>query len=97
MGTMTRRSLLAAGAGAVTAGLMQPGTAHAARTKNLLLVGQQGNLNLVTPGGSMLMYYHNGWQYGDASFIGPNHNGGGFDSYPLLASTGINSTRKASL
>jgi hypothetical protein len=93
MGTMTRRSLLAAGAaagaGAVTAGLIRPGTARAARTKNLLLVGQNGNLNLVTPGGSMLMYYHNDWQYGRASFIGPNHHGDGFNGFNHLASTGV--------
>jgi hypothetical protein len=92
---MTRRSLLttaaAAGVGAATAGLALPGTAQA-RTKNLLLVGQNGNLNLVTPGGSMLMYYHNGWQNGDASFIGPNHHGDGFQSFTHLASTGVSSS-----
>src|SRR5688572_16628219 len=92
MGTMTRRSLLKAGAavGAVAAGgLALPGTAQAARTKNLVVVAQNGNLNIVTPAGAMIRYYHNNWQNGAASWLGPFSRGSGFNSFSLIASQGV--------
>ncbi|BCJ47695.1 hypothetical protein GCM10010168_20540 [Actinoplanes ianthinogenes] len=93
MTTMTRRSLLklSAATGAA-AGLALPGTvraARAARTKNLVVVGQNGNLNIVTPGGAMLMYYQYNWQTGLGSFIGPSSNGSGFESFSSIASCGV--------
>lgn len=90
MTTMTRRSLLklSATAGAVT-GLALPSAAHAAQVKNLVVVGQNGNLNIVTPGGAMLMYYQQSWQTGSGGFLGPFHNGNGFDAFGWIASCGV--------
>jgi hypothetical protein len=87
---MTRRSLLklSAAAGAA-AGLALPGTARAAQTKNLVVVGQNGNLNIVTPGGAMLMYYQQSWQTGSGGFLGPFHRGDGFNSFGWIASCGV--------
>ena len=95
MTTMTRRSLLKAGAavGAVTAGgLALPGPAHAARTKNLVTVGQNGNLSIVTPAGAMIRYYHNNWYNGAVSWLGPYARGSGFNSFDMIASQGINNS-----
>lgn len=91
MTTMTRRSVLklSAVAGGAAAGLALPGTARAARTKNLVVVGQNGNLNIVTPGGAMLMYYQERWQTGSGGFLGPFRNGNGFDAFSSIASCGV--------
>jgi hypothetical protein len=93
MATMTRRSLLKLGAAAGAAtGLALPATARAAQTKNLLLVGKHGNLNLVTPSGGLIMYYHNDWANGSSSWYGPYHRGDGFDRFGWMASCGIGYT-----
>ncbi|WIN00260.1 tachylectin-related carbohydrate-binding protein [Actinoplanes oblitus] len=90
---MTRRRLLGATAGAAVAtGLGSLATATpaaAARTKNLFLSGQTGNLSLITPAGEMLMYYHNEWQYGGPSIIGPQPRGSGWNRYGLIATSGM--------
>ncbi|GGN98007.1 hypothetical protein GCM10010112_90780 [Actinoplanes lobatus] len=77
-----------AGAGAAT-GLALPGTARAARTKNLVVVGENGNLNIVTPGGALLMYYQEQWQTGSGGFLGPFSRGSGFDAFGSIASCGV--------
>ncbi|MEV6303393.1 tachylectin-related carbohydrate-binding protein [Actinoplanes sp. NPDC051861] len=93
MTTMTRRSLLMAGAagGVALAGLAPSGPAHAAQTKNLLLAGQHGNLTLVTPTGALNMYYHPRWAEGLATVTGPFHRGDGFDAFGWMASVGVGS------
>lgn len=88
--TLTRRELLAAAAGGAALGIVGLGSpAAAARTKNLILNGQRGNLTIITPGGDLLMYYHPGWVYGTPDIVGPFRNGSGWGAYSRLANVGI--------
>ncbi len=71
------------------AGVVQS-RAAAAATKNKVLVGQNGNLSIITPQGDLLMYYHHGWIDGSANFSPGYDHGDGWNAFVKVISVGVN-------
>jgi hypothetical protein len=71
------------------AGVQQPRAAAAAAAQNKVLVGQNGNLSIITPAGDLLMYYHHGWMEGSTNITFAGDRGDGWNAFSKVVSFGV--------
>ncbi|GIJ45089.1 hypothetical protein Val02_19750 [Virgisporangium aliadipatigenens] len=102
----TRKIALAVAALTLMTTAVAPGRAAAAQarpapgvtgtaigTGDKLLVGQNGNLSVITAAGDLIMYYHQDWANGDPD-LGPGYDrGDGWNMFKQVISFGVNGTR----